>query len=168
MFDDPQPPTTVLAWTDGSCLSNPGGRSGAAVLIHRPDSSPWTKSQGFLASTNQRMELFGLLMALEACQPSDRVLVRSDSLYAVDGFRKHQSSPTFRLPTSNRDLWLRIQAAAHLLESVETQWIKGHSGEPGNTIVDALAGEAAEHGPWILDQGFRKDSSKSHAPISLF
>lgn len=114
------------------------------------------------------MELFGLLMALEACQPSDRVLVRSDSLYAVDGFRKHQSAPTFRLPTANRDLWIRIQAAARLLESVETQWIKGHSGEPGNAIVDALAGEAAEHGPWIPDQGFQKHLPKFPLPVSLF
>ena len=154
LFDDlelesPRRPTTI-AYTDGSCLSNPGGRSGASAILST-NKAVRILRQGFLSSTNQRSELLGLLMALEACPPETRLLVRSDSRYAVDGFRTHQYAPDFRLPMANRDLWVRIRTAARLLESVETEWVKGHNGDPGNEEADHHAGEAAQFGPWIHD-----------------
>lgn len=154
LFEDPEPeppkhPTTI-AYTDGSCLSNPGGRSGSSAIL-TTNKTVRILRQGFWKSTNQRSELLGLLMALEACPPETRLLVRSDSRYAVDGFRTHQYAPDFRLPMANRDLWVRIRTAARLLESVETEWIKGHNGDPGNEEADHHAGEAAQFGPWIHD-----------------
>ena len=157
LFEDTEPmavylerlPTTI-ANTDGSCLRNPGGRSGAAAILST-NKTVRILRQGFLSSTNQRSELLGLLMALEACQPETRLLVRSDSRYAVDGFRTHRYTPDFRLPLANRDLWIRIRTAARLLESVETEWVKGHNGDPGNEEADRHAGEAAQFGPWIHD-----------------
>lgn len=154
LFEDtetePVKPHTVTAYTDGSCLSNPGGRSGASAILFTKNGSRVLR-QGFWKSSNQRSELLGLLMALEACAPETRLLVRSDSLYAVDGFRTHQHAPDFRLPMANRDLWVRIRTAARLLESVETAWVKGHNGDPGNEEADHHAGEAAQFGPWIHD-----------------
>ena len=43
------------------------------------------------------------------------------------------------------------KTAARLLESVETEWVKGHNGDPGNEEADHHAGEAAQFGPWIHD-----------------
>lgn len=154
MFDDEEPTFTAIANTDGSCLSNPGGRSGAAAIIVLENGSKIVRSQGFRSSSNQRAELLGLLLALDALEavaPSTRLLVRSDSRYAVEGFRRHRCAPVFTLPTANRDLWLRIQASARRFQYVQTFWIKGHSGDPGNEEADQLAGEAAEFGPWIED-----------------
>ena len=158
LFETEEPlPPNVVAYTDGSCLQNPGGHSGAAAILHPSDGPKIHISQGFRSSTNQRQELYGLLLALEALEavgPSTRLLVRSDSLYAVQGFRNHQHAPANRLPTANRDLWIRIRNASRFLESVETEWIKGHSGNPGNEEADQLAGEAAQFGPWIEDPGY--------------
>lgn len=167
LFDDlePEPPRrpTIIAYTDGSCLSNPGGRSGASAILST-NKAVRILRQGFLESTNQRAELLGLLMALEACQPETRLLVRSDSRYAVDGFRKHQHAPEIHLPTANRDLWVRIRTASRLLESVETEWIKGHNGDPGNEEADFHAGEAAQFGPWIQDTDEIPKSSVAISP----
>ena len=148
--DDLPKHPTIIAYTDGSCLRNPGGRSGAAAILSS-NRSVLTRKQGFHSSSNQRSELLGLLMALEACPPGSRLLVRSDSLYAVDGFRSHRYALETKLPTANRDLWIRIRTAARLLDSVETEWVKGHNGDPGNEEADRHAGEAAAHGPWIHD-----------------
>ena len=146
------PGTPIIANTDGSCLKNPGGRSGAGVFLQFPDGSNKSLKQGYASSTNQRQELLALLMALESVDPSERLLVRSDSEYAVHGLRKHLSSPSNHLPTANRDLWLRIMPHARALGSrLSLEWVRGHNGDPGNEKADQLAGDAAQHGPWIED-----------------
>ena len=142
----------TIANTDGSCLKNPGGRSGAGVFLQFPDGSNKSLKQGYASSTNQRQELLALLMALESVDPSERLLVRSDSEYAVHGLGKHLSSPSGHLPTANRDLWLRILPLARALGSrLSLEWVRGHNGDPGNEKADQLAGDAAQYGPWIED-----------------
>lgn len=158
LFDDEESqPPNVIAYTDGSCLQNPGGRSGAAAILYPSSGPKIVRSQGFRASTNQRAELHGLLLALEALEavgPETLLLVRSDSLYAVQGLRSHLHAPDSKLPTANRDLWIRIRRAAWPLQSVETEWVKGHNGNRGNEEADQLAGECAQYGPWIEDSGY--------------
>jgi len=151
----------IIANTDGSCLKNPGGKSGAGVFIQFPDGTTESLKQGYASSTNQRCELLALLMALEffaarrpieAAGPSERLQVRSDSLYAVHGLRKHLSAPAGHLPTANRDLWLRIMPLARALgPRLTLEWVRGHNGDPGNEKADQLAGDAATYGPWIED-----------------
>lgn len=142
----------IIANTDGSCLKNPGGKSGAGVFLQFPDGTTDTRSQGFRSSTSQRAELLALLMALEAAGPLDRLHVRSDSQYAVHGLRKHLSDPSDHLPTANRDLWLRIMPHARALgPRLTLEWVRGHNGDLGNEKADQLAGDAAQYGPWIED-----------------
>lgn len=140
----------VIAYTDGSCLKNPGGRSASAAILHYPDGREVRKVQGYLSSTNQRAELLAALDALESVEPGFRLLIRSDSRYVVDGLRRHLSGG-HSLPTANRDLWLRALSAARTIPDVRTEWIRGHNGDPGNELADQLAGEAATYGPWIKD-----------------
>lgn len=147
-----QCPQTIIANTDGSCLKNPGGKSGAGVFLQFQDGTTESLKQGYASSTNQRQELLALLMALEAVGPSDRLHVRSDSEYAVHGLRKHLADRDNRLPTANRDLWLRIMPLARALgPRLSLEWVRGHNGDPGNEKADQLAGDAAQHGPWIED-----------------
>jgi ribonuclease HI len=144
--------STTIANTDGSCLKNPGGKSGAGVFLQFQDGTTESLKTGYASSTNQRAELLALLMALEAAGPLDRLHVRSDSQYAVHGLRKHLSDPAGHLPTANRDLWLRIMPHARALgPRLTLEWVRGHNGDPGNEKADQLAGDAAQHGPWIED-----------------
>ena len=153
--------STIIANTDGSCLKNPGGKSGAGVFLQFPDGSTESLKTGYVSSTNQRAELLALLMALEffsartpleSVGPSERLHVRSDSQYALHGLRKHLSDRDNRLPTANRDLWLRIMPHARALgPRLTLEWVRGHNGDFGNERADQLAGDAAQHGPWIED-----------------
>lgn len=155
------PGTPIIANTDGSCLKNPGGRSGAGVYFQFPDGSTQSLKIGYASSTNQRGELLAVLLALESFAspdalesvgPLDRLHIRSDSQYAIHGLRKHLSDPYNRLPTANRDLWLRILPHARALGSLLTlEWVRGHNGDPGDEKADQLAGDAARFGPWIED-----------------
>lgn len=149
----------VIAYTDGSCLRNPGGRSASAAILQYPNGSESRHVQGYLASSNQRAELLAAIAAMEAVASPEaleavgtlgRLLIRSDSLYVVHGLRKHLDGG-HSLPTANKDLWLRALRAARALPEVRTEWIKGHNGDPGNELADQLAGNAATHGPWIKD-----------------
>jgi ribonuclease HI len=149
----------VIAYTDGSCLRNPGGRSASAVVLMLPNGRITHHVQGFDASTNQRAELLAAISAMEAVASPEaleavgtlgRLLIRSDSRYVVDGLRKHLDGG-HSLPTANKDLWLRALRAARVLPEVRTEWVKGHNGNPGNELADQLAGNAATHGPWIKD-----------------
>jgi ribonuclease HI len=138
-------PEDTVVYTDGSCLGNPG-RGGWAWAV--PD-GPYA-SGAELVSTNQRMEVTAVLRALEAIDGP--LAVMSDSTYVVNCFRQRWWESWQRRgwrnaagrPVANRDLWEPLLALA--LDSrrpVRFSWVKGHSGDPMNDIVDLLAVEAA-------------------------
>jgi len=143
----------IIAYADGSCLSNPGGRSASAAVLIYPDGRIEHHVQGYMSSTNNRAELLSAIAAMEALEASGtvgRLLIRSDSRYVTVGLQKHLSGG-HSLPTANKDLWLRALKAARALPEVRTEWVRGHNGNPGNELADQLAGNAATHGPWIKD-----------------
>jgi ribonuclease HI len=133
-------------FTDGACLGNPG-RGGWA----------WAESRsryesGFDAhTTNQRMELLAVVRALEA-NPGPLSIV-SDSTYVVNCFKqgwwRRWRAKGWRNvrgePVANQDLWRPLVEQVVELRAGEVQlsWIKGHSGDPMNDLVDQLAVEAA-------------------------
>lgn len=143
----------VTVYTDGSCLGNPG-RGGWA----------WAVPEGRFESgaeqhtTNQRMEVTAALRALTALLPdagAEGLVVRSDSSYVVNcfrqrwwvGWRRRGWLNSQRRPVANRDLWEPLLALA--LEPstpVAFEWVKGHSGDRWNDVVDRLALAAASTG----------------------
>ena len=142
--------TTV--YTDGSCLGNPG-----------PGGWAWAVPDGPYASgadprtTNQRMEITAVLEALRALLPSGEgeVLVRSDSTYVVycfrdrwwAGWRRRAWRNSQGKPVANRDLWEPlIELVLDPDVDVRFQWVKGHSGDRWNDVVDGLAVAAASTG----------------------
>ncbi len=140
---DPGSPTVV--YTDGSCLGNPG-RGGWAWAV---DGGP-SDSGGEAHTTNQRMEVTAVIRALEALPGP--VHVMSDSAYVVNCFEQRWWAGWLRRgwrtsqgkPVANRDLWETLLALA--LEAdrpVTFGWVKGHSGDRMNDVVDLLATEAA-------------------------
>ncbi len=138
--------STITVYTDGACSGNPGpGGWGWAVA---PDGEPHG-SGGDDRTTNQRMELQAVLEALRALgvgSEAGHVEVVSDSTYVVNCFRdgwwknwrRNGWKNSKKQPVANADIW---EPLVDLVESgdVTFRWVKGHSGDPMNDRVDALA-----------------------------
>jgi ribonuclease HI/uncharacterized phage-like protein YoqJ len=136
--------TTV--YTDGACLNNPDGPGGWAWAV--PD-GPYA-SGAKPETTNQRMELSAALEAMRAL--SGPLTVVSDSTYVVNCFRKRWYdgwerrgwTNAARQPVANQDLWKPMVELFHTRgDELTFRWIKGHSGDAMNDLVDRLAVEAA-------------------------
>jgi ribonuclease HI len=136
-------------FTDGACQGNPGPGGWAWAVA--PDGEP-CGSGGAPYTTNQRMEITAVLEALRSL-PGDLLIV-SDSTYVVNCFRdrwyaRWQANGwrnAKREPVANTDLWKPL-VELYTSRRPEFRWVKGHSGDPMNDLVDRLAVVAAQ-GPF--------------------
>lgn len=143
---------TIIVYTDGACSGNPG--PGGWAWAVSPDGQP-QGSGGDVRTTNQRMELTAVLEALRALgvgSEAGPVEVVSDSTYVVNCFRDRWWEGWIRRgwknaakkPVANRDLWEPFVELVRSRGDVTFRWVKGHSGDAMNDLVDALAVEAAQ------------------------
>lgn len=132
-------------WTDGACAPNPGP-GGWGYLMLRPGGGIVEEFGGELITTNNRMELTAILMALKSLGDGKPAVIHSDSQYAVSGLTVWSKSWARRgwhkkdgnqMP--NRDLWVALEAQKQRVRAA-FKWVRGHSGDPGNERADALAG----------------------------
>ncbi len=145
----------ITIYTDGSALGNPGnGGYGIVMLsgVHRREIS-----EGFVLTTNNRMELLAVIVALEAIKGEGHdVLVVSDSKYVVDAVSKgwlfNWQRTSFR-GKKNGDLWRRF-LGVYGRHTVRFQWVKGHSTSALNNRCDELAVHAATYAPHSVDVGY--------------
>ena len=133
----------VTIYTDGACQNNPGPGGYAAILIcgnYRKEISG-----GDPATTNNRMEIMGAIVALEMLKSACEVEIYSDSRYLVDAVEKGWITRwkangwrRKKAPALNVDLWERLLPllAKH---KVRFRWMKGHTGHPENERCDVLA-----------------------------
>jgi len=153
----------IFIYTDGSCPGNqhknaPGGYG--VVILSEDGKYRKELSKGFSNTTNNRMELRGVLAGLSALGEKGRVKVVTDSKYITEainqgwlekwqnnGWRNAQKKRV-----ANRDLW---EMLVYLLarHEVEFQWVSSHSGHPENAWCDYLAQKAAhgDSGPLVPD-----------------
>jgi ribonuclease HI len=145
--DDPRTePTPTVVFTDGACRGNPGPGGWAwAVDGGRSDSG------GEPHTTNQRMEVTAVLRALQSLPGPLQVV--SDSTYVVNCFRdrwwqgwqRRGWRNTQGKPVANQDLWKElIPLVTEAGRPVTFAWVKGHSGDRMNDLVDLLATQAAD------------------------
>ena len=138
----------VIIYTDGSARSNPGrGGYGAVLKYTNPAGKTFTSelSRGYAKTTNNRMELMAVIVALEALNRPCEVEVHSDSQYVVNAFNKHWIDgwkkrgwkTANKQPVKNRDLWERLLAAKSK-HKVEFIWVKGHAGHELNERCDEI------------------------------
>ena len=152
---------TVYAFSDGSAIGNPGP-GGYGVVLKWGDSLK-ELSQGFVHTTNNRMELLGAIMALESLKKRQRVVLTTDSQYVINGIekgwaRKWRANGWRRnknKPALNPDMWERLLTAVDRHE-VSFNWIRGHTGHPENERCDELANGAARGVDLIVDDGFNQ------------
>ena len=139
----------VEAFTDGACSGNPGPGGWGAIL--RMAGREKELSGGDPATTNNRMELMGVIAAFEALKRPCRVKLHTDSKYVLDGatkwihgWKRNGWKTADKKPVKNVELWQRLDLARNGHE-VEWIWVKGHSGHVENERVDVLArGEIAK------------------------
>ena len=144
----------VTIYTDGAAKGNPDGPGGYGAILRYVDSKGRIHerelSEGFAATTNNRMELMGPIAALEALTRPCTVDLYSDSQYLTKAFSEHWLEnweksgwkTAGKKPVKNKDLWERLLLAMQP-HTVTFHWIKGHDGHPENERCDTLATEAA-------------------------
>lgn len=156
----------VLVYTDGSSRGNPGPGGYGAVLRYTDASGELHErelSEGYALTTNNRMELMGVIAALEALKRPCEVEVHSDSQYVVNAFNQHWVDGWIakgwkaagNKPVKNPDLWQRLLKAKEP-HKVTFVWVKGHAGEDLNERCDELAVAAATKPAedLLIDTGF--------------
>lgn len=167
MFYDPN---ALKIYVDGSALKNPGGPGGIAGIAEFPENlnrdSELIFEEGYLETTNNRMELWACIKAFEyarqvaALLRCPRIIIISDSLYVNDN---HRRAPYWKKngwknadgrPLENADLWNELLLLRPKVRtSTEIQWVKGKSA-PILKEVDRRAKAAAKQ-PTNVDRGFR-------------
>ncbi len=171
----------VFIYSDGGAIENPG--PGAFGIIVEAVGNRWELAQGYRYTTNNRMELLGVIAGLESTiniASDHHTEVVTDSRYVVDGITKGWAvrwrSNDWRRnkrgdPALNSDLWARL---LDLVEGrdVGFSWVRGHSGHPQNERCDAMVREttALPQDDLDIDYGYgpqQKDPQPEVIPFEL-
>ena len=130
-------------YTDGACSGNPGPGGWGAVLMageHRKE-----LFGGERDTTNNRMEMMAVIRGAEALKRGCSVDIYTDSKYVMqgmtewlEGWKKRGWKTASKQPVKNVDLWQRLEKVL-VRHEVKWNWVKGHSGVPGNELADELA-----------------------------
>ncbi len=133
-------------FTDGACEPNPGP-GGWGVAVYRDGVEITSDHGGDSGTTNNKMELLGLLKGIEAAKALGApVVVWSDSTYCVNGsnqwmhnWKKRGWKKPGNEEVKNVDLWQMIDAALSGADQITIRWCKGHAGIAGNERADELS-----------------------------
>lgn len=157
----------VEIFTDGAARGNPDGPGGYGCVLQYVDPKGVLHerefSQGYIRTTNNRMELMAAIVGLEALNRPCEVHLYSDSKYLVDAFNQHWVDSWIRKgwkrsnkePVKNIDLWQRLLKAKEP-HQVQLRWVKGHDGHAQNERCDRLATSAADGENLIPDPGLEQ------------
>mgnify|MGYP002633842730 FL=1 len=134
-------------YTDGSSLGNPGPGGWGVV------SDIYKLCGGQPNSTNNRMEMMGVVKALEESLRREyfEVCIYTDSNYVKQGitqwihkWKKNGWKTSSGSDVKNKDLWIEIDTLRNQLKDVQWKWVKAHNGNPLNEEADKLAKESAK------------------------
>lgn len=151
----------INIYTDGASRGNPGPGGYGIVM----ESGPHRKelAQGFRKTTNNRMELLAVIVALQQVKREGiPIRVFSDSKYVVDAINEGWvfgwQKKGFK-GKKNPDLW-RAMIPLYLKYKPKFIWIKGHNSHPQNERCDTLAVQAALGGDLLVDKAFEAEEAK--------
>lgn len=150
---------TVDIFTDGACSGNPG-KGGYGIILEYNGKSKEI-SEGFILTTNNRMEIMAATVGLEMLKEPCKVNLYSDSKYLVDSvnqgwlakWSKNNWMRTKSEKAKNADLFKRLLAQLKI-HNVNFIWVKGHAGHPKNERCDYLATSAIKSVNLKEDLGF--------------
>lgn len=153
----------IVAYTDGSSLGNPGPGGYATILLETELKIKKEFSQGYRLTTNNRMELLAVIVALEKLKnPKTSITIYTDSKYVCDSVEKKWvmgwEKKGFK-GKKNEDLWRRF-LILYRKHHVSFQWVKGHAGNEFNERADELAVAAANSKDLLIDSFFEKQQEQ--------
>ena len=149
----------VKIYSDGSAKGNPG--KGGFGLIMEKVGTDYIKefSGGFRYTTNNRMELLGVIVGLEKLKKPTKVLITSDSKYVIDSVEKgwvfNWEKINFK-DKKNPDLWKRF-LEVYSKHEVDFKWVKGHNSHKQNERCDVLAVNASSGRELLIDEYYEKN-----------
>ena len=143
MTDKDSSMKAVVLYTDGACRGNPGPGGWGALLKYGQHEKELFG--GELETTNNRMELMAAIEGLSALSAPCSLELYTDSKYVLQGitqwmpdWKKRNWKTAAKKPVKNVDLWQRLDTATQR-HKINWNWVKGHSGDPGNEKADELA-----------------------------
>ncbi len=146
-------------YTDGAARGNPGPGGYGIVLIWGDTKKEI--SAGYRLTTNNRMELMGVIVALESLTKKNIPLtIFTDSQYIVNSVEKkwlHNWIRTdFKGGKKNKDLWLRFYELSKNF-TIRFTWVKGHHTNAMNNRCDELATAAADGTHLLIDEWYERE-----------
>lgn len=137
-------------FTDGACSGNPGPGGWGYILRHPASGAEVERSGAERATTNNRMELMGVIRGLEALTQPSRVELYADSQYVLKGLEEWLDQwkargwrTAAKRPVKNAELWKRLDELRET-HDLRYHWVQGHDGHPENERADRLAVSARE------------------------
>lgn len=137
----------IIVYTDGACSGNPGKGGWAALIINQQDEQIISGSEKL--TTNNRMELMAVIQSLIKIK-SNKINIFTDSKYVKNGiedwihkWKKNGWITTNKQPVKNKDLWVQLDNLREN-KNIKWQWVKGHSTDRYNNLVDEAARKAAQ------------------------
>ncbi|MGL4987176.1 MAG: ribonuclease HI [Treponemataceae bacterium] len=139
----------LIVYTDGGCSGNPGSGGWGYIILDEAANTKKEGSGGERETTNNRMELFAVISALEAITQNSQwqtkeIIFYVDSQYVKDGitswihtWKNNGWRTASKQPVKNQDLWIELDELVQNL-SIDWHWVKGHSGNQYNEYVDSL------------------------------
>ena len=143
----------IKIYTDGACVGNPGPGGWAAVILQEKDKKELFGGEKL--TTNNRMELTAAIKALEYCNDQEKeqlslnqIKIYTDSTYVkeaitvwIKSWQKNNWKTADKKNVKNVDLWKKLLELISA-KQIEWNWVKGHSNDPLNDLVDKLAKKA--------------------------
>jgi len=137
----------IKIYTDGSCIGNPGPGGWAAIILNG-DNKDFISGRK-KNTTNNQMELMAAIKALVFLKKKQKIRIYTDSNYVKEGitnwikiWEKNNWKTANKKKVKNVELWIKLNTLSNF-HDIEWQWVKGHSGDPMNNMVDKLARKAA-------------------------
>ena len=138
----------INIYTDGACRGNPGPGGWGALLIYQESEK---ELYGFSPeTTNNIMELSAVIESLKSIKRKCPIIITTDSSYVKNGitdwihsWKKNNWKTANKKPVKNKELWIELDSLCKLYD-IKWEWVKGHSGHPGNERADSLANKAID------------------------
>ena len=137
----------IEIFTDGACKGNPGIGGWGAILIYQDHKKEICGAVE--DTTNNIMELTAVIKSLDLLKEECHVVLTTDSNYVKEGitnwikiWEKNNWKTSNKKKVKNVELWIKLNTLSNF-HDIEWQWVKGHSGDPMNNMVDKLAKKAA-------------------------